>query len=161
MENPDSDICPRVVFDCMIFLQGLVREAGPAADCLQRFEDGSVRLFVSMEILAEIRDVLTRPKLQRKFPRLTIERVEALLAGLLVKAEILDNVESIFHYERDPKDEPYINLAIAASASYLASRDNDLLDLMIEKRRDGQEFRQRFPGIHILDPVAFLRAILR
>jgi putative PIN family toxin of toxin-antitoxin system len=60
------------VFDCMIFLQGLVKEKGIAVDCLELVENGKIKLFVSNEILAEIADVLTRPKLQEKFSHLTI-----------------------------------------------------------------------------------------
>jgi hypothetical protein len=59
----------------------------------------------------------------------------------------------VFSYPRDPDDEPYINLAIAAAAQYLVSWDKDLLDLM----RD-EDFRQRFPGLTILNPVALLKA---
>ena len=57
-------------------------------------------------------------------------------------------------FPRDPKDEPYINLALAANADYLVTRDNDLLDLM-----NDSDFRQQFPGLTILDPVAFLRVL--
>jgi putative PIN family toxin of toxin-antitoxin system len=46
---------------------------------------------------------------------------------------------------RDPKDEPYLNLALAVGAQYLVSRDKDLLDLM----NDGS-FRQRYPDLTIL-----------
>jgi predicted nucleic acid-binding protein len=48
----------------------------------------------------------------------------------------------------------YINLAIAAAADYLASRDKDLLDLMQDL-----DFTTRFPGIRVLDPVSLLREI--
>lgn len=58
--------------------------------------------------------------------------------------------------DRDPKDEPYLNLAIAAKATYLVSRDRDLLDLMADPT-----FRQRHPDLLILDPVEFLREIER
>ena len=53
-----------------------------------------------------------------------------------------------------PKDEPYLDLAVAAGARYLVSRDRDLLDLM-----NDAQFRQRFPELIVLDPPAFLRAI--
>ena len=60
----------------------------------------------------------------------------------------------VFAYPRDPKDEPYINLAIAADADYLTSRDNDLLDLMQDP-----DFTTRFPGIQVLDPVSLVREL--
>ena len=63
-----------------------------------------------------------------------------------------------FPYPRDPKDELYLNLAIAAGARYLVSWDNDLLDLMADNP-DGTAFRGRFPGLMVLTPVAFLREL--
>ncbi|MEJ7708586.1 MAG: PIN domain-containing protein [Pyrinomonadaceae bacterium] len=57
-----------VVYDCMVFLQGLVRKSGPAVACLELFERGEIELLISNEVLLEIQDVLTRSKLQRKFP---------------------------------------------------------------------------------------------
>jgi len=39
----------------------------------------------------------------------------------------------------------------SSGAKYLVSRDNDLLDLMQD-----ETFRQRFPGLVILDPVTLL-----
>lgn len=74
------------------------------------------------------------------------------------RAIFLESVPTEFSYDRDPKDEMYVNLALAAGAAYLVSRDNDLLDLM--KETDiGRAFRERFPSLTILDPVAFLREV--
>ena len=56
--------------------------------------------------------------------------------------------------ERDPKDEPYLNLVIATPAVYLATWANDPLDLV-----GVEEFRQRFPALTILEPPALLRAM--
>ena len=66
----------------------------------------------------------------------------------------INNVPCVFAYPRDPKDEPYINLMIAADAEYLTSRDNDLLDLMKDP-----DFTARFPGIRVIDPASLLREI--
>jgi predicted nucleic acid-binding protein len=49
------------VYDCMIFLQGAANPNGPAARAMQLVVTGSVRLFISEPILAEVRDVLARP----------------------------------------------------------------------------------------------------
>ncbi len=99
----DEQDRPRVVYDCVVFLQGLIKETGPAVDCLELFEDGKIELFISEAVLNEIGDVLTRPDLQQRF----------------------------------------------------VSRDNDLLDLM-KDTEVGKSFRDRFPGLRILNPVAFL-----
>jgi predicted nucleic acid-binding protein len=58
----------RAVFDCMLFLQAATNEAGPAFACFQLVEAGEVSLYVSPEILAEVRDVLNRPSIRRKSP---------------------------------------------------------------------------------------------
>lgn len=148
-----------VVFDCMTYLQAVAREGGPAFACLEAFENGAFTLHISPKILEEIRDVLTRPELQNKFAMLTPERVDALISRLKEKAVTTLNVPEEFKYRRDPKDEPYINLAIITRSQYLVSRDNDLLDLMDEKRADGRDFRHRYPHLTILDPVAFLNLL--
>jgi putative PIN family toxin of toxin-antitoxin system len=145
---------PRVVFDCMVFLQGAGRPAGPARACFRLAEEDRVTLLVSPEILAEVRDVLTRPKTQRKFPLLSAEWAETFVRNIESKAVLIADVPQAFTLERDRKDEPYLNLALAAKAHYLVSRDLDLLDLMAD-----EGFRQRYPDLTILDPPAFLQAL--
>jgi putative PIN family toxin of toxin-antitoxin system len=150
---------PAVVFDCMIFLQGLVKEKGVAVDCLESVESDRVKLFVSREILEEIADVLTRPLLQEKFSLLTKERVERLLEILRQKADLIKNVPRIFDYPRDPKDEKYIDLAVEAKADYIVSRDKDLLDLMTGFTDEVKEFRQKFRPLKVVEPLEFLEII--
>jgi putative PIN family toxin of toxin-antitoxin system len=143
----------------MVFLQGAARPDGPAAACLRLAEAGHVELYLSAETLAEIRDVLTRPKMQKKFSALTPEAVDAFLTGICRHAVVLADVPRTVALPRDPKDEKYLNLAVAAEARYLVSRDKDLLDLMSGGTPEGQSFRTSHPAITILDPVAFLRSL--
>ncbi len=145
---------PRAVFDCMVFLQGAGRPSGPARACFRLVEEGQVTLCLSTPILAEVRDVLTRPKTLRRFPLVTPEWVETFLQNVESKALLLPEVPPTFTLERDPKDEPYLNLALAVQASYLVSRDRDLLDLM-----EDENLRQRHPDLTILDPASFLKAL--
>lgn len=147
---------PRVVFDCMVFLQGAGRPAGPARACFRLVDQSRITLFLSADILAELRDVLTREKTLRKFPLLTLEGVEAFLRSAENNSTVIADIPRIESLRRDPKDEPYLNLAIAAKADYLVTRDRDLLDLM-----DDSSFRQRHPNLQILEPVAFLNEIRR
>lgn len=140
----------------MVYLQAAVNAEGPAAKVVRAVEDDHLLLFVSDAILAEVRDVLNRPVLRQKFPSLTEERAETLVQFLQVKGNRIINVPETFRYERDPKDEKYVNLALVTDASFLVSHDSDLLDLMDERRQAGKAFRTRFPLLRILDPVAML-----
>ena len=144
----------RAVFDCMLFLQAATHEAGPAFACFQLVDEGRLTLCLSPAILAEVRDVLGRPKIRRKFPHLTGERVEEFLARAAAQGVVLDEVPEAFRYARDPDDEPYLNLALAAHAQYLVSRDKDLLDLMADSA-----FRGQYPGLSVVDPAALLRKL--
>lgn len=142
------------VFDCMIFLQAAARPGGPAGACLQAVRDGHLELIVSPVVLAEVRDVLARPKTLRKFPTLSAEAADLFVREVAGLSVLVSNVPEVVALDRDPKDEPYINLALASGARYLASRDKDLLDLM-----DDEDFRRRFPDLTILDPASLLRDI--
>jgi len=150
---------PVTVFDCGVFLQGLISKAGPAVACLELVEQDHIRLMMSEEILAEIKDVLSRPHLRRRNPDLTDEKVERLIEMILEKAEFVENVPSHFSYLRDANDESYLNLAIETEAVFLVSRDNDLLDLMTDYTDQAKDFRRRFRQIKIVNPVEFLQII--
>ena len=143
----------------MVFLQGLISESGVAVDCFELFENGIVELFVSEEVLAEIQDVIVRPKLQAKYSRLTDVRAEKLIEILRTKATLIKDVPSVFNYRRDPKDEKYINLAAAGGAAYIISRDADLLDLMTGIDETSKNFRQKFRPLKVIEPLEFLKIV--
>jgi putative PIN family toxin of toxin-antitoxin system len=145
---------PGAVFDCMVFVQALANAKGPACACYNLVRGGRLTLHVSPEIVAEVGDVLSRPKVRRKLPALIDVTVEAFLRDVLGRAEMLSEVPEAFRLDRDPKDERYINLAVACGASYLVAWDRDLLDLM-----DDEEFGRLFPGLTILEPPALLRLL--
>ena len=88
----------------MIFLQAAARPTGPAAALLELVEIGELELLVSEAGLEEIREVLTRPGLQRKFPSLTISTVRDFLDRIQVCSAYSANVPSFFELDRDPKD---------------------------------------------------------
>lgn len=131
----------------------------PANACFELVEIGAVELYLSQETLAEIEEVLTRPKFRKRFITLTDKMIEAFLNDIKSKAKILKNAPSFFKYSRDPKDEKYINLAAEAEADFIVSRDKDLLDLMTGIDNESKEFRQRFRHLKIVAPVEFLRII--
>jgi len=149
----------RSVFDCNIYLQAFVSGKGTAAKCRKLVDEGVVELYISREILSEVRDVLTRPELQSKFPHATLEAVNAFLEDIREKAIFVRSTKRQFEFERDKKDEPYLNLAFEIKADYIVSLDKDLLDLMTDFTTQAKEFRQKFHPLKIVKPTEFLRII--
>lgn len=145
----------RVVLDCTVFLQAASRPSGPAARLFIEFlESGNPTLTASDEILTEVREVFCRPHIRAKNPIITDEKVEAFFRRIDQIAEKIDDVPPSYSLPRDPDDEPYLNLAIAANADYLVTWDNDLLDLMTD-----EAFRAQYPRLTILNPVALLQLL--
>lgn len=150
---------PITVFDCGVFLQGLMSKAGPATACLELVENNRIRLVMSEEILAEIEDVISREHLKALSPYLTDKKVAGLIELILKKAEFVQEVKQHFIFTRDPSDQPYLNVAIHTRAAFLVARDRDLLDLMTGHTDEAKDFRQKFRHLKIVEPVEFLRMV--
>lgn len=143
-----------VVFDCVVYVQVVLSSKGPAFACLSLAEQQQITLYLSPDILDEVKRSLDNPSLRRKYPSITDERVTAFLERVVNAGTLTENPPSVFALRRDPKDEPYVNLAIATHASFLVSRDKDLLSLMTD-----DIFRAAYPHLTIVDPSAFLARV--
>ena len=115
-------------------------------------EQGLLELYVSPAILAEVNDVIRRPQIRAKFRQLTDDVVDEFIARIERIAICVDEVGTGITLARDPKDEPYLNLAAHSQVDYLVSRDRDLLEA-------GGAIAQEMPNLRIVDPVAFLIAV--
>jgi putative PIN family toxin of toxin-antitoxin system len=146
----------RVVFDCNTFLQALSSPDGPAGNCVQLALSRQISLFVSPQVLRELREVSARPKVIAKL-KLIAERVEEFMEAIELAATLLDRFPLPFEYARDPDDAHYVNLALAASARLIVSRDRDLLELTESASQEALDFRGRFPELRVLTPVQFLQ----
>ena len=153
------ELTPRVVFDCNLFVQGIANRNSPARKALRLFFSGEISLFISEPIIREVRDVLSRKEVRKLLPAINDRIVNAFLTKLEAKAILIANVSEEFHYERDPDDEMYLNLAIVADATYLVSRDKDLLDLMTTSTDIARQFRSRYPFLRIMKAAEFIAAI--
>lgn len=149
------------VFDCNIYLQAFVSDKGTAAKCKKLADEGLIEMFVSRDILNEVKDVLNRPELQAKFPHTTPEAVDAFLKNIVENTTFVRSVGKHFELPRDKKDEPYLNLAFEIQANYIVSWDRDLLDLMTDFTTQAKEFRQKFRPLKIVTPVDFLKFVQR
>jgi putative PIN family toxin of toxin-antitoxin system len=123
---------------------------------VRKAQSGDVALFVTAFVLNEIRE--SHRKIPGKYG-VTREQAEALAAGIATIATVIVQVPIVFTYQRDPDDAHYVNLAVAAQADLIVSRDKDLLDLANPARSESLEFHRRFPTLRILEPVQFLREL--
>src|SRR6266566_4546369 len=98
------------VYDCMLFF---MRAAMPHRfrETFDLVDRGIVTYCLSAAAIAEIEDVLTRPRHQHKFPALTPERVAAFLGDIAKRGQLVQDVADLYVLQRDPKDSKYINLA--------------------------------------------------
>lgn len=109
--------------------------------------------------MAEVRRTASRLELQERFPQLRSASFDQMLDRLLTVAVMVNDVPEVFRYARDPDDAHYVNLAIAARARLIVSRDRDLLTLSDLSTPAGRDFAARFPSIDVVTPAALLREL--
>ena len=103
--------------------------------------------------MAEIRGVSSRPALTRKYRNLTPEYIETFTEDLQRHAVSIENPPAVFSLSRDPKDEPYINLSVAADAQFLVTWNaKHLTYLMRTDTPEGRLFCEKFPKLKIVSP---------
>lgn len=146
----------KAVFDCNIFWRIFFSATGIGNRCWELVTSEQVELFISREVLDEVRDVLTRPETRSRFAKATPENVDIFIEEIIENATFVTSVEKKFEYSRDPKDEPYINLAVQTEAHYIVSLDKDLLDLMTGYDDESKVFRQKFRPLKVVDAQTFV-----
>jgi putative PIN family toxin of toxin-antitoxin system len=117
----------RVVFDTNTLLRAIANSASPAARVLRAAERRIVIPLLSKPVTDEYRAVLNDPALATRFRELNPETVEMVIERLRYVGDYtrLPNIE--FEYNRDPRDQKFLELAIALKATHILSFDADLL----------------------------------
>jgi putative PIN family toxin of toxin-antitoxin system len=111
----------RVVIDTNLFVRGLLK--GPVtAPLIEAWKERRFQLVIAEDLLAELFEVLARPKFARYF---TGEDVRELGNLIYERGNI---VQPARHAKlcRDPKDDVFLDVAIAGKAHYLVTGDGDL-----------------------------------
>jgi uncharacterized protein len=149
-----SDNPQKVVFDCNIFAQALLNPLGPAGACVDAAIQGRVRLFISDFVLEEIREIPNKPTPRKA--GITDEKAERLISLVLELAERIAVPPVLFVHPIDADDSHYVNLALAADARLIVSRDRHLLNLHNPAKPWSAEFRSRFPQLQVIGPEVLL-----
>ena len=115
----------RVVVDPGVFISGLIGRRGGAPDLVVRaFADDRIEVIASPLLLAELEQVLRRPKFRRhvdeRVVREYVERIER-------HATVVDDPHDRPKVTRDPKDDYLVALARQEGVDAIVSGDRDLL----------------------------------
>jgi putative PIN family toxin of toxin-antitoxin system len=135
----------RAVIDTNILVRALIKPTGTVGPVLLRLRRGDYTLLYTQPVLVELVDVLNRPRLRRKY-ELSDDDIKTVLALIMLRGEPVTPEQPITVC-RDPKDNKFLEAAVAGRADIIVSGDEDLLTL------------HPFAGIPILRPVAFLQML--
>ncbi len=131
-----------IVFDASTVVSAVLKADNVPERALLRAEEVDV-LALSAAVDDEFSEVLSRPKLQRVIP---LARRDSFLKILRDAAIWFDPAVRVTDC-RDPKDDKYLELALAAGAETIVSSDDDLLVL------------DPWRGVRILSPAAYLALV--
>ncbi|MBN1148740.1 MAG: putative toxin-antitoxin system toxin component, PIN family [Anaerolineales bacterium] len=132
----------RAVIDTGVYVSALIRRQGTTGAVLRALRDGRFCAVYSTDILVEIIDVLGRDRFRAKY-HIQADDVAALVNLIRLRGELVVPGQSVRACS-DPKDDKFLEAALAGAADCLVSGDADLLEMVA------------FEGIPILRPAEFL-----
>lgn len=136
------------VLDSTVLVSAFLTKGGVSAELLHYARGGVFLCCLSEEILEETQQTLFYPRIRRRYPY-TDEDVTEFCEGLRAAAHLVTDLPTVSVVIRDPDDNPIIATAIKAQASYIITRDDDLLSL------------QEYEGITMMPPEDFMTLLRR
>lgn len=130
------------VVDTNVLVSRLLAPHGVAARAVDKALASGV-LLVSEATLSELVDVIHRPKFDPYLDANQRQRFIALLGGVSRMVHIVRPVKVC----RDPKDDKFLDVALAGDAKAIITGDKDLLAL------------HPFHGIAVVTPASFLEKL--
>ena len=129
----------RVVLDTSALISALLF-TGISSELVSLWQNGSITLLLSRDILEEYLRVLSYPKFE-----LSEEEIKELLQEeILPYAEVVKPKRRLSVVQRDPSDDKFLECAVAGKARVIISGDKDLLSL------------GRYRRIRVQTPAQFL-----
>jgi uncharacterized protein len=133
-------VLERVVVDVNVFVSALLRFPSIPGQAVSKALDSGV-LLVSEATMAELADVLARPRLDRYVSR---EDRKQFLRQLTRTAEFVPIVHLVREC-RDPRDDKFLEVALNGNADLILTGDADLLAL------------NPWRGIEVVSPGEYLK----
>lgn len=133
----------RVVLDANVLVSALISTGGPPREIVSAWVEGRFELVTSPRLIAEMREVVARPKF-RRWVRLAT--AEEFVVGLQEDTLLVDDPPAQPGASPDPDDDYLLALVAAAGADLLVSGDRHLLGLAD-------------PGVAVLSPREFFERL--
>ena len=135
----------RAVVDTNILIRSLIKPQGTVGPIISRLRDGDYTLVYSAPLVDELVAKLSLPRIQVKY-HIRLEEIEALVALIVLQGEKVIPTRKV-KVCRDPKDDMFIEAALAGEAQVVVTGDDDLLTL------------KEFETVRFVTPRAFLAAL--
>jgi putative PIN family toxin of toxin-antitoxin system len=135
----------RAVIDTNILVRAMLKPGGSVGPVVDFLRDGRYVFLYSEATLNELIDVLGRPRMSQRYG-ITAAEVDALCALIILRGEPARPGQTITVC-RDPKDNKFLEVAVAGKADVIVTGDQDL------------EVLHPFEGIPIIQPFSFLHLL--
>jgi len=112
----------RAVLDTNIIVSSAL--GGTLVLVLEKWDQGKFTVIVTTDILDEYFQVISRPKFKLKQ-----ETIDKITRYIYQFSEFVVPEERLHIIEADPKDDKFLEAAIAGKVDFIVSGDNHLLDL--------------------------------
>ena len=132
---------PSVVVDTNIWVSTIIKHQGRYAKLVREIARQGT-LFTAEEILAEARDVVLRPRVQRRY-QLSESTIDRTLNEIRSFTTVVTDLPDLNVVLADSDDNTIVACALKAGAEYIISYDPHLTDL------------KEYAGIRILTPKQF------
>lgn len=129
---------PIVLLDTNVWVSAFINPHGAPAQIVAAWLDARFEVALSLPLLEELADVLTRPRLVTKY-KLAPQEVQTFLELLQARARMACPTGDL-HLCRDPDDDWVLETAILSRAQYLVTRDDDIKsdsDLLAQLQAQG------------------------
>ncbi|MEQ8807910.1 MAG: putative toxin-antitoxin system toxin component, PIN family [Imperialibacter sp.] len=133
----------KVIVDCNTLVSAALRSNSPPDRVVTFVMEHHVFLS-SDEVFAEFSEVIHRPKFRKYISPSIVEAFVENLATILTLVQPKEKIDIC----RDPKDNMYLELAIAGQADCIVTGDKALLDL------------HPFRNVPIISPAEFVRQFI-
>lgn len=109
----------RLVLDTNILIGALITKGTPPDELYRAWLRGDIELVTSAAQIAELAEVLARPRIRRL---VDADEANAILENLAVRALVLKDLPTV-DLSPDPSDNPILAAAIAGNADFVVSGD--------------------------------------